>query len=342
MTIELIDARSDSLTVTWPVVTGAKRYILELKAKGDAGFRELSSKLTQPQARKKNLVAGGAYTFRVTPVLGDETNGPWMSHREAFSTLSEEEGEASMEAPTISRSGNHALVVRWKPTATREEGYELQMRENSGGAGWKTIAASFSGTEVRKKNLVSEKGYQFRVRPAPVSTPAAAATAATASPFSPPSETMVALGGVSEALRRRWFSGLRGRGTLLKKGSPEPVSLEEALGGKEFVLFYVSAHWCPPCRRFTPMLAEWYRTHHKTAEVVFVSADHDSDQFENYFAESHPWLAIGYDTDSQARENLMATLRVQGIPRLVVVDAKSGHRGRQRRREAARHSAVAE
>ena len=37
----------------------------------------------------------------------------------------------------------------------------------------------------------------------------------------------------------------------------ESVKTAEVLDGK-VVGIYFSAHWCPPCRGFTPKLAEWY------------------------------------------------------------------------------------
>jgi len=42
---------------------------------------------------------------------------------------------------------------------------------------------------------------------------------------------------------------------LMKKRGPnyEKVTAEAALGGK-VVGLYFSAHWCPPCRQFTPVL----------------------------------------------------------------------------------------
>lgn len=320
MPIVLLDARSDSLTVTWPVVAEAKTYVLEMKttSSGDDGgrFRELSSKLTQPQAKKKNLEPGQPYSFRVAPVDNDEKVGSWTTHDEPFVTLSKADQDKSMEPPTTSIGGNRALAVKWKKIEEGADGYELQMRENKGGEGWKTIAASLSGTEVKKKNLVSDHGYQFRVR---------SNSNSTANAFSPPSEAMVAKG-LSQALKRRWFHTLEGSGTLLQSGSTlTPVPLADALGGKEFVLFYVSAHWCPPCRKFTPMLANWYKTPtvKPYVEVVFLSADHDRDGFESYFKASHPWMAIAYDDDT--RENLQSVLQVQGVPRLVVIDASTGN-----------------
>jgi thiol-disulfide isomerase/thioredoxin len=44
----------------------------------------------------------------------------------------------------------------------------------------------------------------------------------------------------------------------------------------KIVGIYFSAHWCPPCRRFTPELASFHKTlaaQNKPFEVVFVSAD---------------------------------------------------------------------
>ena len=36
---------------------------------------------------------------------------------------------------------------------------------------------------------------------------------------------------------------------------------------QELVLYYFSAHWCPPCRRFTPMLAEFYKVNNSQFRV---------------------------------------------------------------------------
>ena len=37
------------------------------------------------------------------------------------------------------------------------------------------------------------------------------------------------------------------------------ASTAEALKGKQAVALYFSAHWCPPCRGFTPQLVETYK-----------------------------------------------------------------------------------
>jgi nucleoredoxin len=92
------------------------------------------------------------------------------------------------------------------------------------------------------------------------------------------------------------------------------------LKGKVFALYF-SAHWCPPCRGFTPKLAEWYTNALKAKglEVVFVSSDRDEGAFKEYFAEQ-PWLALDF-SDRQAKEDLSSAFGVQGIPSLVIVDA---------------------
>ena len=58
--------------------------------------------------------------------------------------------------------------------------------------------------------------------------------------------------------------------------------------------FYFSAHWCPPCRGFTPRLAELYDEapgQPRSFEIVFVSCDHDQETFDEYRSEM-PWPAV--------------------------------------------------
>jgi len=91
------------------------------------------------------------------------------------------------------------------------------------------------------------------------------------------------------------------------------------LDGKVLGLYF-SAHWCPPCRGFTPKLAEWYSADLKAKglEVVFVSSDRDAASFKDYHAEQ-PWLALDYACRKE-KEQLSQLLGVRGIPSFVIVD----------------------
>ena len=111
--------------------------------------------------------------------------------------------------------------------------------------------------------------------------------------------------------------------TLL--GKTGEVSTDAALSGKEAVLIYFSAHWCPPCRGFTPKLAEIYKglvAAGKSLEIVFVSSDREESAFAEYYGEQ-PWLALPY-ADRKTKNALSKKYKVQGIPALVIVDAKTG------------------
>eukprot|EP01006_Ploeotia_vitrea_P054856 TRINITY_DN67928_c5_g10_i1.p2 TRINITY_DN67928_c5_g10~~TRINITY_DN67928_c5_g10_i1.p2 ORF type:complete len:426 (+),score=255.71 TRINITY_DN67928_c5_g10_i1:168-1445(+) len=87
---------------------------------------------------------------------------------------------------------------------------------------------------------------------------------------------------------------------------------------------YFSAHWCAPCRNFTPMLAKLYGhlKDKKGFEIVFVSSDRDEDSFKDYYG-SMPWLALPFE-DRARKTKLSTKFGVQGIPSLVIVDAKTG------------------
>ena len=77
------------------------------------------------------------------------------------------------------------------------------------------------------------------------------------------------------------------------------VPLATALEGAEFVGIYFSAHWCPPCRGFTPVLSEFYNEVNKDGkkvEIIFVSSDQDEAAFKDYFS-SMPFKACPFDID---------------------------------------------
>jgi thiol-disulfide isomerase/thioredoxin len=66
------------------------------------------------------------------------------------------------------------------------------------------------------------------------------------------------------------------------------------LGDLDLVGIYFSAHWCPPCRKFTPQLAEVYKeivAAGKKFGVVFVSSDRDEESFRAYFRKM-PWVIV--------------------------------------------------
>lgn len=44
---------------------------------------------------------------------------------------------------------------------------------------------------------------------------------------------------------------------LMRKNG-EVVEANQVLKEKKVICFYFSAHWCPPCREFTPVLADFY------------------------------------------------------------------------------------
>jgi nucleoredoxin len=106
---------------------------------------------------------------------------------------------------------------------------------------------------------------------------------------------------------------------LLKK--EETVKTADVLQGK-FVALYFSAHWCGPCRGFTPQLAEQYKKivteMGKNWEVVFVSSDQDENAFKEYFEEM-PWLALPY-SKRDLKGELSTKYGVRGIPTLVLLN----------------------
>lgn len=114
------------------------------------------------------------------------------------------------------------------------------------------------------------------------------------------------------------FSSLFGSSLTTKSGN---VDTDTHLRGK-IVLIYFSAHWCGPCRGFTPELSSFYgmmESKGTAFEIVFVSSDRDEKGFNEYYGEM-PWAALPFSERSR-KQKLSSQFKVQGIPTLVVLDS---------------------
>jgi thiol-disulfide isomerase/thioredoxin len=98
---------------------------------------------------------------------------------------------------------------------------------------------------------------------------------------------------------------------------------DAALENKKLFLIYFSAHWCQPCRLFTPGLVNYYNemvTKYPDFELIFVSRDKSPFGMETYMHESNmPWPAIDYQKVA-SKEGILKYAG-DGIPDLVLVDS---------------------
>lgn len=107
----------------------------------------------------------------------------------------------------------------------------------------------------------------------------------------------------------------------------EKVSSADSIAGKSVKLIgvYFSAHWCPPCRGFTPILIEYYNKLNAESsrdkgklEIIFVSSDRDQAAFDEYFG-TMPWLGLPF-ADRKTKDALCAKFEVKGIPMFVLLN----------------------
>jgi nucleoredoxin len=114
------------------------------------------------------------------------------------------------------------------------------------------------------------------------------------------------------------------KGNLVRFKNGNLVSCyDEELAPKQIYGLYFSAHWCGPCRKFTPQLVAYYNQiarEHPEFEIIFVSADKSAAGMAAYMRESSmPWPAIEYS--KLANVPALQKYAGRGIPDLVIVDA---------------------
>ena len=217
------------------------------------------------------------------------------------------------------REGGKAgcVALAWEPVEGAEA-YLIEMR-GQGKVRWREVGR-VGGTSVKKKNLEGGKGYHFRVRPlgegGEVGTEDEWAWSAWSDALTPPF--------LSPSLKRL----LGGKLLIGGREGGREGGVEELLAGK-VVGVYASAHWCGPCRQFTPLLADFYSRmgggreggrEGGRLEVVFVSLDQEKEAFNGYFG-GMPWLALPWDDEEGGeggREGVVSAYGITSIPRLLI------------------------
>jgi nucleoredoxin len=107
-----------------------------------------------------------------------------------------------------------------------------------------------------------------------------------------------------------------------------PAKIEDAKGKSiesstlegKYVGLYFSAHWCPPCRAFTPSLVKFRDKHaDEDFEIVFVSLDNSEKEKKGYIREMKMnWPSIR-GARSRDGEGLSKRFGISGIPALIIL-----------------------
>mmetsp|Transcript_15593 Transcript_15593/g.19788 ORF Transcript_15593/g.19788 Transcript_15593/m.19788 type:complete len:415 (-) Transcript_15593:140-1384(-) len=114
---------------------------------------------------------------------------------------------------------------------------------------------------------------------------------------------------------------------LASKDSSEKF-LDSATLKDKYVMLYFSAHWCPPCRMFTPKLSEAYtklKAERDDFEMIFISSDRNEDAFNEYF-DTMSFCALPYE-HREAKAVISKQFEVEGIPTLVMLGPVSDESG---------------
>jgi thiol-disulfide isomerase/thioredoxin len=91
---------------------------------------------------------------------------------------------------------------------------------------------------------------------------------------------------------------------------------------KKLIGLFFSAHWCAPCRKFTPSLVAFYNkvaAAHPEFEILFISNDKSAAAMESYMRDDQmPWPAVSFD--KVAGNQALKKYAGSAIPCLVIVD----------------------
>jgi thiol-disulfide isomerase/thioredoxin len=99
---------------------------------------------------------------------------------------------------------------------------------------------------------------------------------------------------------------------------------KDATKPTKYYVFYHTASWCPPCRKFTPSLVDFYNKHkpnNTEFELILITHDSDEKKMEEYTVEKQmPWPQLKLSKTERFKKEFKHPGR--GIPNLVITDLK--------------------
>jgi len=333
-----IDCDHDSITIAWNIISNVKYYELSMKTIEDnetptsesssaSDWIVLSNKLTNNFVRKKNLKSKYSYIFRIRYSINND-NDNWSEYSEisdAYSPLIPLIKQPN--APILVTSDSNSITISWEPVPNAI-GYKLQYRSinilKNSPIEWNEIGSVLTNTNAKKKNLLPDVDYHFRICPIFDSNSNSNTESNNHNyTFSKSSEAFHVH---IETFPTNLISLFPKQ--LLQKPPTSPVATlndMQLLLKNKLIGVYFSAHWCGPCRKFTPLLTSIYQESKQSNlpfEIIFCSADHSETECNDYYNNNMPWLSVPYNDDH--RENLQNTFKVNGIPRLIILNGVTG------------------
>ncbi len=310
---QLVERDHSSVLIAWDGHDEAVSYELQVNTHHDCDrdeeWQTLSSSLKSTSVKKKNLTEGTPYRFRVRFVNQQQIWCSWSHSSEPFYPLGS--NIQIMPAPEMVSHDGSSVTLRWVEVP-QTLGYRVRFRDDNHLSTWSSISDMVKSSIMKKKGLENHVSYYFAVMPVfPVGHHSESSWAFSLS--GGPFKTAI----LSPHLKQLLPPSILWKNPK-ENNAVQSISTSDALAGKHLAIYF-SAHWCGPCRNFTPKLADLYhqiKTQGKNLEVIFCSADHDESGFNSYYA-SMPWMSIEYEDPK--REEFMSLFKVSGIPRLCIL-----------------------
>lgn len=80
------------------------------------------------------------------------------------------------------------------------------------------------------------------------------------------------------------------RGQVVINQKNEVFLANDIINDLQFVIYYFSASWCPPCKNFLPLmkdLSEEIARRELLMKIFYVPSDHDQDEMFQFFSNNH-------------------------------------------------------